>query len=126
MVGDLEEEGAEDGFGFRGEFGGVEGVLHEGEPAVAGGGGYGEGGVAHAEGRMAALFDVARRATETTDEEIAEAEFGTEEVVGRVHGAEEVVGGNLGVEGGDEAGEAIFADERVKLLFVKIHTSCCR
>ena len=110
MVGDLEEEGAEDGFGFFGELGDGEGVVHEDEPAVPGGRGDGEGGVAHAEGGMAALFDVAGRSAEAADEKIAEAKFGAGEVVGGVHGAEEVVGGDLGVEGRDEAGEAVFTD----------------
>ena len=126
VVGDLEEEGAEDGFGLRGELGDHEGVLHDQEPAVAGGGGDGERGVAHAEGGVASLFDVARRTAEAADEKISEANFGAGEVVSGIHGAEEVVGGDLGVEGGDEAGEAVFADEGVELLFVKIHTSCWR
>ena len=110
VIGDLEEEGAEDGLGFRGELGDGEGVLHDQEPAVASGGGDGERGVAHAEGGVASLFDVARRAAEAADKKISEPNFGAGEVVSGIPGAEEVVGGDLGVECGDEAGEAVFAN----------------
>jgi len=59
---------------------------------------------------MAALFEITRRAAEAKDEKIAQALLGAGEVVGGVHGAEDFVVRNLAVEGGDEAGETVFAD----------------
>lgn len=111
------EEGAEGLLGVVGEGGFGEGVVHEGDPAVAGKGVDGEGGVALAEAGVAALFDVGGWAAEAEDEEVAEAGFGAGKVVGGVHGAEDVVGGDLAVEGGDEAAEAVLADGFEDVVF---------
>ena len=111
------EEVAEDGGRFRREGGFGEGVVHHGDPAIAGVFVDFVGIVAHAEAGVAAFFDVSGRAAEAEDEEAAEAVFGAGEVIGGVHGAKDGVLGDLAVEGGDEAAEAVLADGGVYFVF---------
>ena len=110
------EEVAQSLFGLRGQRGFGEGVVHEGDPAIAGFGVNGEWAVAHAETGMAALFDVGLRAAEAEDEELTKAGFGAVEIIRGVHGADDVVSGDLAVEGVDEAAEAFVADGIVNLV----------
>lgn len=74
--------------------------------------------MAHSQARMPTLLDIARRPTESTYQEIAEAGFGPSEVVGWVHRAQNVVAGNLPVEGCDQPREAVFANASVNLCVV--------
>lgn len=113
----MSKEGGE-GFGGGGrEVGFGEGVSHEGEPAVAGAFIDHVGGVAHAEAGMSALLDIAHGSAEAADEEFAETLLGPGEIVRGIHGAEDVVGGDLTVEGGDEAMEAVLADRGIDFVF---------
>ena len=114
--GDVVKEVAQGLFGFQGESGFGEGVVHERHPSIAGFGVNGEWAVAHAETGMAALFDVGLRTAEAEDEELAKAGFGTVEIIRGVHGADNVVSGDLAVEGVDEAAEAFVADGIVNLV----------
>ena len=73
----------------------------------------------HAKPGMAALLDVAGRAAEPPDEEIAQALLGGREVGLGIHRAEDVVLRNLPVEQGDEAMEPVLADRGVDLTVVQ-------
>ena len=114
--GDVVKEVAEGLFGFQGESGFGEGVVHERDPSIAGFGINGEWAVAHAETGMAALFDVGLRTAEAEDEELTKAGFGAVEIIPWVHGADDVVSGDLAIEGVDEAAEAFVADGIVNLV----------
>ena len=111
------KEVAEGLFGFRGQGGFSEGVVHQRDPAVAGADVDGETAVAHAEAGMAALLDISGGAAEAEDEELAEAGFGAVEIGGGVHGAEDVIGGNLPVERVDQTAETIVANGLIDLVF---------
>ncbi len=112
------EVGAQGVVHFRRQGGFLECVGHELHPAVAGGLVDREGGVAHAQAGVSALFDVAGGAAEAGDEEVAEADFGSGQILGGVEGTEEGVRGDLAVEGSDQAGEAFFSDDLVNVLFL--------
>lgn len=104
------EEAAERLFGFPGESGLGESVIHQGDPSIAGLAVNGETGVAHAQSRMTTLLDVGGRAAEAKYQELAEAGFSAGEIGRGVHGAENAVGGDLAIKGVDKAVETIFAD----------------
>jgi hypothetical protein len=77
--------------------------------------------VPHAQAGMAALLDVAWRATEASDQKIAQPHLGPGQVVGRIHRAKDVVARHLGVEGAHQAGKAVLANTCIDLLFRQIH-----
>jgi hypothetical protein len=65
---------------------------------------------------VAALGDVALRAAEAADQEVAQALLGAGEIVRRIHRTEQVVAADPAIEGGDQAGEALLADAAVDLV----------
>src|SRR6188472_742951 len=76
--------------------------THEDEPAVAGGGIDGKGGVAHPEARMAALVVVGARAAPVLREEERQATLGGGKIGLGIERPEDRVGGDAGVEPADE------------------------
>ena len=106
-------------FGFRGERGFDESVVHQRDPAVAGVDVDRETTVAHAEAGMAALLDISGGAAEAEDEELPKPGFGAVEIGGGIHGAEDVICGNLPVEGVNQAAKTIVADRLIDLIFGK-------
>ena len=66
-------------------------VTEQLQPAIARGGSDGERRVAHMETRMPACFDVAGRAAEAADQEVAQPRVCGREISGRIHGTEDVV-----------------------------------
>lgn len=109
-VGDLGEEGAEDGgLGLR-DAGFLHGGAHQVEPAVALSEADGEREVTHAEAGVAALLDVGLGAAEAEDEEVGKAFFGAVPVVLRVEGADEVILPDAAVKRGDEGAERGFSE----------------
>ena len=67
---------------------------------------------------MAALLGVTLRTAEAPDQEVAQPLLGPRQVVGRIHRAKNRVTGNLAIEGGDEAGEALLANQAVHVELV--------
>ena len=102
-----------DGLSLGRQMGFCKGLLHEVDPAVARGAIDGEGIVARPEARMSAALDVMLRAAKAEDQEIAESHAGGLQVVSRIHGPEDVVGGDVPVEGGGEAVEAVVTDQLI-------------
>jgi DNA primase len=72
----------------------------------------------HPQTRMPALLDVARGASETKDQKIAQTLFGALQIAGRVHGTQNVIAGNAPVERGDQPAESFLANQRVNFLTV--------
>ena len=114
-----------EGIGIEGRL--VKCAIHQLHPAVARGLIDGKGHVTHAEARVAALFDVARRSAKAADKEIPQTQFRRREIVRRIHRSEDVVGRHPGVEGAHQSREPLFADAAVDLLCSQIHNaSVCR
>ena len=67
---------------------------------------------------MPALLHVTRRPAKAPDQEVAQPLFGAGQILRRIHGPQNGVGGHLAVEGGDEAGEALLADQGVHVELV--------
>lgn len=99
----------------------VERAVHQLHPSVAGGSSDCKRHVAHAQPRMPALFDVARRPAKAANQEIAEPDFGSRKVVGGIHRSEDVVARHLRIERVDKPGETLLADMRIDLVLCQIH-----
>ena len=104
---------AKSGVDRLGQGGFSERGVHHFDPAVTGLLVDGEREVAHAQTRVAALFDVTLRASEAEDQEVAQTLLGPRKIVGGIHRAKDRVSGDLAVEGANEAREAFFTDEVV-------------
>ncbi len=69
---------------------------------------------------MTALLGVALRPAEASDQEVTKPLLGSGQVVGRIHGAKNRVAGNLAIERGDEAREALLAHKTVHVELVHV------
>jgi hypothetical protein len=97
--------------------------FHQRHPAVAGALIDRKRHVAHAQARVTALLDVARRPAEAANEKIAQSLFGPGQILWRVHRAQHVVVRHLGIEGTDQPAEPLLTDPCVDLFFRQIHNS---
>jgi hypothetical protein len=119
------QELAQHARGIRIEPGRIDRAIHQVHPSIPRRAIDGKRQVAHAQPRVAALFDVAWRPAEAADEEVAQPRLGAHEILGRIHRAQHVVVRHLLVEGAHQPGEAVFADASVDLLFGQIHNIQC-
>lgn len=70
---------------------------------------------------MSALFDVSLRSSESIDQEISKALFGTCKILRRIHAPQNVVRRDLAIKCPHEAREAFFANDSVNAGFVHSH-----
>jgi hypothetical protein len=98
----------------------VERPVHQRHPSIARRFVERERHVAHAQTRVPALFDVARRTTEAPDEKVAQPLFRAGKVVCWIHRAENRIRRHLRVERAHETREPILADEAINLAFVNL------
>ena len=71
---------------------------------------------------MSALLNVAIRAAESSDPEIAQTFFGAGQIMRGIHRAKNVVAGDLRVERVDKTGESFFANLLVEFPLVNLHS----
>lgn len=79
-----------------------QGVIHQFQPAVAGGFSDRKWRVTDPEAGMAALLNVPRWSSKPEDQEVSQALFSAGEIAGRIHGTKQFVGRHLAVKGGDQ------------------------
>ena len=72
---------------------------------------------------MAALFDVARRPTKTSDKKVAQPFLSPNEIICRIHRAENVIARHLAIERVHEPRKTLLSDAFVDLFFSQIHNS---
>jgi hypothetical protein len=107
----LPEEGAQEFFGFGGESGFGERVVHPLHPAVASRLIDSKREVPRTQAGMPSLGDIAIGTSEAIDQEVAKPLFGTWKIPLRIHGAQNIVFRDLPVEGTHQPGEAFLSDE---------------
>lgn len=73
--------------------------------------------MSHTEPRMAAFFEISRRAAEAVDEELTQALLGTVQIVGGIEAAQNLIAGDLVVKLGYQPFKPFFPDSR-KYIFV--------
>ena len=71
---------------------------------------------------MASPLNVAFRAAESTDQEIAETLFGARQIVRGIHRAEDAIARHLLIERADEPGKPVLANLFVHLRVVNRHS----
>ena len=84
----------------------VERARHQLDPSIARPAVDGERGVPHAQTRVSALLDIARRTTKSPNQEVAEALFCADEIVRWIHGPKNVVTRHLSIERGNQPFES--------------------
>jgi hypothetical protein len=96
---------------------------HQFYPAVASGLIDEEWAVPHSQAGMAALFHVSHGTAESADEKFSQPPLGCGQVAASVHRAENFIGWHSAIEGGDEPGEPVVADESEDVGVKQIHRS---
>lgn len=84
--------------------------AHQRHPSIPGALVDREGRMTRPEPRMSPPLDVTQGTTESADQEIAQAFFGTREIGRRIHWAENVVGRHLCIERAHEPRKALLAN----------------
>jgi hypothetical protein len=110
------EEPAQQVLDFLREHGLLQCRIHQLHPAVTRLCADWESGMADAESRMPALFDIGWWSAESIDEEISEALLGALQIVPLVHRPQHVITGNLLVERSHKALEPVVSDGCVDLV----------
>jgi hypothetical protein len=72
---------------------------------------------------MPTLFDISRRTTEASDEEVTQPFFRARQIVRRIHRPEDVVTRYLGIKRAHETREPFLTNACVDLFFSQIHNS---
>lgn len=111
------EERAQHCLGGRWQLHFAKRTVHERDPTVAGALIHREGCMTHAQARMAALLNVAWRASKTENEEIPKPLFRAFQVVRGIHRPQNIVARNLPVERGNETPESLLSDFFKHVIF---------